>query len=89
MESSILSTATAAAAALAAGAYLNAKLGIGTDVTDIRGGKIWMETFMRRMRELGDTCSLYGMFDRVDEKNDALWFEGRTWSYGELKLGVY
>jgi len=39
------------------------------------------------MQELGDTCSLYAMFDEVKPEIEVLWFEGRTWTYGELKNG--
>lgn len=76
-----------AAGAAAAGAYLNAKFGIGADLEGLRNDRAWGATFARRIEELGDTVTLYAMFDRVDPAIEALWFEGRTWTYGELKQG--
>jgi hypothetical protein len=75
------------AAAVAAGAYLNAKLGIGTDLGTLREEREFGERLERRIRELGDTVTLYHMFDMVSPENEALWFEGKTWTYGDLKTG--
>jgi hypothetical protein len=77
------------AATVAAGAYLNAKLAIGTDLRQLRYDREWISRLGRRIQELGDTCTLYAIFDRVDQNLEALWFEGRTWTYGELKSGTY
>jgi hypothetical protein len=74
-----------AAAALATGAYLNARFSIGTDLQQLQGDREWVARLIDRIRAMGDTCSLYGIFDRVDPGLEALWFEGRSWSYGELK----
>lgn len=78
-----------AAAALAAGAYLNAKLGIGTDIQQLTYDREWRNRLGRRMHALGETCTLYHMFDLVNPEVEALWFEGKTWTYGELKHGLY
>lgn len=80
--------AIASAGAIAAGAYANAKFSIGADLLYLRGGLQWRKQFMSRLQQLGDTCSLYGLFDLVDTSLDLLWFEGRTWTYGELKQGT-
>jgi hypothetical protein len=77
------------AAALAAGAYLNAKLGIGADLGTLREEREFGERLGRRIEELGDTVTLYHMFDIVSREKEALWFEGKTWTYGELKTGEY
>jgi hypothetical protein len=77
------------AAAVAAGAYLNAKMGIGTDLKVMREEREFGERLGRRIRELGDTCTLFRMFDIVSPEKEALWFEGKTWTYGELKIGTY
>lgn len=77
----------AAAAALAAGAYLNAKLSIGIDLQRLSYDREWAKRLGERIQELGDTPTLYRMFDMVDPGLDALWFEGTTWTYGELKGG--
>ena len=75
------------AAVLAAGAYVNAKYSIVNDLKQLESGRAWRNRMGKRIEELGDTCTLYGIFDLVDPKIEALWFEGRTWTYGELKQG--
>jgi hypothetical protein len=75
------------AATLAAGAYLNAKLSIGIDLQQLSYDREWGIRLGKRIQELGDTCTLYRMFDLVDPNLEALWFIGRTWTYGELKRG--
>ena len=77
------------AAALAAGAYLNAKLSIGTDLHQLRRDRAWQNRLGQRIQELGDNCTIYAMFDRVNPNLEALWFEGRTWTYGEIKTSMY
>jgi hypothetical protein len=79
------SGALVSAAALAAGAYLNAKLSIGTDIQQIRDARAWGKRLGSRIQGMGDTCSLYAIFDKVSPEIEVLWFEGRTWTYGELK----
>jgi len=75
------------AAVLAAGAYVNAKYSIVNDLKQLESSRAFRNRMGRRIQELGDTCTLYGMFDLVDPSIEALWFEGRTWTYGELKRG--
>ena len=77
----------AAATALAAGAYLNAKFSIGIDLQQLSYDREWAARLGKRIQALGDTPTLYGIFDMVDPGLDALWFEGTTWTYGELKKG--
>ncbi|RFU28967.1 hypothetical protein B7463_g7362, partial [Scytalidium lignicola] len=87
----LISTSTAAAAAaaaVAAGAYINAKLSISTDLKQLRYDRDWAQRFERRIQDLEDSCTTYGLLDRVDLDMDALWFEGRTWTYGQLKNQV-
>ncbi|TVY13141.1 Long-chain fatty acid transport protein 4 [Lachnellula arida] len=63
------------AAALAAGAYLNAKLGISPDIQQMRHERAWGERLQSRIASLGDSCSTYHMFDIVDPGLEFLWFE--------------
>lgn len=77
------------AAALAAGAYLNAKLAISTDIRNLRTDRAWGNRLQSRIQELGDNCSLYHIFNRIDPTIEFLWFEGKTWTYGEIKSGQY
>jgi hypothetical protein len=75
------------AAALAAGAYLNAKLSISPDIQQLRNDRAWGKRLQSRIQDLGDSCSIYHMFERVDPAIEFLWFEGKSWTYGEIKNG--
>jgi hypothetical protein len=75
------------AAALAAGAYLNAKLGIAADLNELALAREFSARVGERIRRLGDTVTLYRVFELASETAEALWFEGRTWTYRELKSG--
>jgi hypothetical protein len=79
--------AVASAVAVAAGAYLNARLSIGTDMKSMRHDRQFGERVGANIQRLGDTCTIYAMFEKVDPTLEALWFEGKTWTYGELKRG--
>ncbi|TVY85285.1 Fatty acid transporter protein [Lachnellula suecica] len=83
------SGALVGAAALAAGAYLNAKLSISPDIKQLRNDRAWGNRLQARIQSLGDSCSIYHIFDQVDPANEFLWFEGRTWTYGEIKKVVH
>jgi len=83
-----MATPALVAATLATGAYLNAKFGIGIDLKQLSHDREWSKRLGERIQELGDTCTLYRMFDIVHPNIEALWFEGRTWTYGELKKGM-
>lgn len=78
-----------AAALTAAAAYVNAKLSIGRDLKTLRYEKSFGQRLGAKIQELGDTCTLYNIFDRVDPNIAILWFEGREWTYGELKQGEF
>ena len=79
--------ATISAAALATGAYLNAKLGISRDLYEIALASNFAARLRKKIQNSRDTASLYHLFELADDNIEALWFEGRTWSYGELKRG--
>jgi hypothetical protein len=86
----ILKMATApmiSAGVVAAAAYLNAKLSISIDLQQLSYDREWGARLGKRMQELGDTCTIYRIFDLADPDVEALWFEGRTWKYWELKSG--
>lgn len=89
-EISAPSLAVASALTVAAGAYLNAKLAISTDLTTICNDRDWTKRLGQRIAELGDTATLYKMLERVVEvqgrgDSEALWFENKTWTYRQLK----
>lgn len=72
---------------LAAAAYLNAKLGVSIDLQQLRYDREWHARFIQRLQSLGDTCTLYRIFELADHGAEALWFEGRGWTYRQLKKG--
>lgn len=88
-EISAPSMALASGVSLAAGAYLNAKLAISTDLAAMRNDRLAMKRMGQRIGDLGGLTTVYRMLERVVERGsgatDALWFEGRTWSYSQLK----
>lgn len=89
-EIGVPTVAAASALSVAAAAYLNAKLSISTDLSAIRGDRAWGKRLAHRMSQLGDTVTIYGMLHRVVEIEghgpaEALWFEGKSWTYSELK----
>lgn len=77
------------AAALAATAYVNAKFGVGIDLQQLKYDREWYTRFMQRLQILGDTCTLYRIFELAASEAEALWFEGQVWTYGQLKKGKY
>ena len=81
--------AAAAAATLASTAYLNARFGFSTDLANWRDDQAFSARLGQRIKSLGSKCTLWGIFDVVDESVEFLWFEGRSWSYGEIKRGMY
>ncbi|PMD21149.1 acetyl-CoA synthetase-like protein [Hyaloscypha hepaticicola] len=83
-----VTSVVAASAALAAGAYLNAKWSIGTDLKNLQHDRAWGKRLGAFIEALGDTVTLYGMLERVNPHAEALWFEGRTWTYGEIKKDI-
>ena len=81
-------TSLAAAGGLLAGAsYLNARYGIGRDIKQLYDDKRWRKRVAARIGELGDHVTLYRLTEFCDPNAEALWFEGRTWSYDELRRG--
>ncbi|KIM94661.1 hypothetical protein OIDMADRAFT_135626 [Oidiodendron maius Zn] len=84
MATPLLSVATT----LAAAAYLNAKLGVSIDLQQLRYDREWHARFIQRLQSLGDTCTLYRIFELADHGAEALWFEGRAWTYRQLKKEV-
>ena len=84
------SIAMASAFAVTAGAYLNAKLGISTDVSAILNDRSWAQRLEQRIAQLGDSTTIYKMLERVVEvegcgSNEALWIEHKSWTYYQLK----
>lgn len=89
-EVSAPAVAMASALSVAAGAYLNAKLAISTDLRTISNDKAVGKRLNERIAELGSSTTIYKILERAVEvegrgATDALWFEQKTWSYSQLK----
>ncbi|KFX87522.1 hypothetical protein V490_08193 [Pseudogymnoascus sp. VKM F-3557] len=78
----------AGAALVIGGSYINARYGIGTDIREIRHEKNGVKRLLENYSQLGESCTIYNVFSRADPTSDALWFEGQTWTYGQLKQEV-
>lgn len=78
----------AGAALVIGGSYINARYGIGTDIREIRHEKNGVKRLFENYSQLGESCTIYNVFLRADPTSDALWFEGKTWTYGQLKQGM-
>ncbi|PLB34192.1 putative bifunctional fatty acid transporter/acyl-CoA synthetase (FAT1) [Aspergillus candidus] len=89
-EFSAPTVAMASALTAAAGAYLNAKFSISTDLTAIHHDRSWKSRLEQRIGQLGDTPTIYWMLERTIEVDgngaaQAIWFENKTWTYAQLK----
>lgn len=91
-EASVPAVAMASALAVGAGAYLNAKLAISTDLRTLSNDRAFGKRLGERIGSLGDSTTIYKLLERVVEvdgygADDALWFEHKTWSYNQIKDG--
>jgi hypothetical protein len=89
-EVGVPTLAMASALSVAAGAYLNAKLAISTDLRTIANEKSFAKRLTERIATFDGSTTIYKMLERAVEVEgrgglDALWFEQKTWSYSELK----
>lgn len=84
------SMAMMSALTFAAAAYVDARFGISTDLSVLRQERAWTKRLGRRIAQLGDVTTLYGMLEHVVDveakgASEALWFEQKTWTYHQLK----
>ncbi|PMD57848.1 bifunctional fatty acid transporter and acyl-CoA synthetase [Hyaloscypha bicolor E] len=79
-----------AAAALfgATGAYLDARYGVSYDLRKLSQIRTSRKRVGERIRELGGEATLYRLLELADQGAEALWFEGRSLTYGEMKINV-
>jgi hypothetical protein len=77
---------TAAASLLGAGAHLDARYGLSYDLRKLSLIRTSQKRIGERIRELGDECTLYRLLELADQGAEALWFDGRTLTYGEMKI---
>ncbi|KAH8817008.1 hypothetical protein F5884DRAFT_778187 [Xylogone sp. PMI_703] len=74
----------AVAATAAAVVYTDAKLGFSVDRRYKKQEKLFEKLFPQHLKKLGDHPTLYHMLEIADPNADALWFEGKTWTYRQM-----
>jgi hypothetical protein len=77
----------AVTAAVASGLYLDNRYGFSKDISQLLLDKQWVKTMNQRVADMGDNVTIYRMLELADPDASALWFEGRSWTYAELKIG--
>jgi hypothetical protein len=75
-----------AAAALAA-LFLAERYGVSRDVGQILQDRAFRKRMGARINHLGDDVTIYRMLELAQPDAAALWFEGRSWTYAEMKAG--
>jgi len=80
MTSVAASFALAGASAL----LLDSTLGISRDISQLRSDSAFGARLGAHIGKLGSHVSLYHLLELADPIADALWFEGKTWSYAAM-----
>lgn len=82
-------TALTAVAALLGTAYLDGKFSISKDIKQLIQDKNFRRRLDLRIKELGDNVTIYRMLELAQPDAEALWFEGRRWTFAEMKGGMF
>lgn len=84
-----LMAATAAGlAALSSAIYADKKYAISSDLKSMRQSKVFLTAMAATLDRLGDNVSVYRILELADQDAEALWFEGRTWTFAQLKMEI-
>ena len=75
------------AALVAGGLYFEGKYNFVRDVQQIRSDKRFRKRLDENIKELGNQVKIYRLWEKADQNAEALWFEGRSWTYGSGKAG--
>ncbi|KAE9365036.1 bifunctional fatty acid transporter and acyl-CoA synthetase [Stipitochalara longipes BDJ] len=78
---------TAVASLLGAG-YLDARYGVSYDLRKLSHARLSKKRIGERIRELGDEATLYRVLELANQGAEALWFEGQSLTYGQMKTKV-
>lgn len=78
----------ASSALLAGAAYVDAQLAISRDIQQLFRDKRYGKAIGSRFYALRNNASLYGHLALADPNAAALWFEGRSWTWGQVKNGL-
>ncbi|KAF3358299.1 hypothetical protein VdG1_02785 [Verticillium dahliae VDG1] len=76
--------ASAAAATVVGALYANRRYGVSYDINQLLAEQSFRKRFQERVGALGNDMTVFHMFELADPRAEALWFEGRTWTYGEV-----
>ena len=80
--------AGAGLAAVTAAWYANDKYAITHDIKTLLDNRNFSKRIDERIRQLGDNFTIYAIVQLADQDAEALWFEGRTWTYRQLLMGM-
>jgi hypothetical protein len=84
---SLRSLAAGTAAVAAGAAYLDAKFHLRRDVKHLLSERQFKQRMGERIKLLGDQVTMYHIMELADQRASGLWFEGRSWTYTEMKIG--
>jgi hypothetical protein len=79
--------AGAAAATALAALFLDERYGVSRDLGQILQDRAFRKRMGARINHLGDDVTIYRMLELARPDATALWFEGRSWTYAEMKAG--
>jgi len=65
--------------------YLDAKYHIAKDINDWRTKRKFGGVVAEGAQAMGDYYTLYHALELNDQKKDAFWFEGRCWSFADVR----
>ena len=74
-----------AAVATVGAMYLDAKHHIVKDISNWRKGKEFQNILAEGRELMGDYYTLYHALELNDPKADAFWFEGRSWTFADVR----
>jgi hypothetical protein len=84
---SVVSASAVLAASVAGLAYLDGYYSISRDVRQFLSDRQFKKRLDARIGLMGTHITMYHMFELADASAAALWFEGRSWTYGEALRG--
>jgi hypothetical protein len=65
--------------------YLDAKYHIAKDLSDWRNKRKFAGVIAEGAKAMGDYCTIYHALGLNDQKRDAFWFEGRSWTFADVR----
>jgi hypothetical protein len=80
--------AAATAALVASATYIDGHYAISRDIKHLLSDRRFGQRIQGKCQQLGQHATLYHHMELADPAADALWFEGREWTYAEMKKGV-